>query len=240
MAARKQAPPPRQNRLLAFLPKDVQQRLMPEFETIFLRVRDLLHEANERIEHVYFPLNGVLSLVATMQTGMAIEVATIGNEGMLGLPLFLGVDRTPMQAFSQVAGETLRMPAATFAKQLKHEPKLASVLHRYTQALMVQIAQGTACNRAHQIEQRCCRWLLMTHDRVCTDEFVLTQQFLALMLGVRRATVSEVAVSLQKAGLIQYRRGKIRILDRRGLERRACDCYRIIRDEYIRLFGAPA
>jgi len=240
MAARKQAPPPRQNRLLAFLPKDVQQRLMPEFETIFLRVRDLLHEANERIEHVYFPLNGVLSLVATMQTGMAIEVATIGNEGMLGLPLFLGVDRTPMQAFSQVAGETLRMPAATFAKHLKREPKLASVLHRYTQALMVQIGQGTACNRAHLIEQRCGRWLLMTHDRVCTDEFVLTQQFLALMLGVRRATVSEVAVSLQKAGLIQYRRGKIRILDRRGLERRACDCYRIIRDEYIRLFGAPA
>ena len=103
---------------------------------------------------------------------------------------------------------------------------------------MVQIAQGTACNRAHQIEQRCCRWLLMTHDRVCTDEFVLTQQFLALMLGVRRATVSEVAVSLQKAGLIQYRRGMIRILDRRRLERRACDCYRIIRNEYIRLFGA--
>src|SRR5207244_3533227 len=148
MAARKQAPPPRQNRLLAFLPKDVQQRLMPEFETIFLRVRDLLHEANQRIEHVYFPLNVVLSLVATMQSGMAIEVATIGNEGMLGLPLFLGVDRTPVQALSQVA------------------------------------------------------------------------------------------VSLQKAGLIQYRRGMIRILDRRRLERRACDCYRIIRDEYIRLFGA--
>jgi hypothetical protein len=153
------------------------------------------------------------------------------------VPLFLGVDSAPVKAFAQVPGKTLRMGARTFQQHIQRESKLVGILRRYTQALMVQIAQGTACNRAHSTEQRCCRWLLMTHDRVATSDFVLTQEFLALMLGVRRATVSEIAVELQGTGLIQYRRGRIRIVNRRGLEQRACDCYRIIRNEYARLLG---
>jgi CRP-like cAMP-binding protein len=200
-------------------------------------VKEVLFEPNEGIDHVYFPLSSVLSLVATMHNGRAVEVATTGNEGMLGVSLFLGVDSTPLKAFAQVPGKTLRMEARVFRQYVQREPKLADILRRYTQALMVQMAQGTACNRAHSIEQRCCRWLLMTHDRVNTDNFVLTQEFLALMLGVRRATVGEIAMALQGAGLIQYRRGHMRIVNRRALEQRACACYRIVEDEYARLIG---
>jgi CRP-like cAMP-binding protein len=235
--AGKQNLPSQQNGLLGLLPLDVQRRLSRDFETPSLALKEVLFEPNERIDHVYFPLSSVLSMVATTHNGVAVEVATIGNEGMLGVPLFLGVDSAPLKAFAQVSGETLRMGARAFRQHVQREPKLAGVLRRYTQALMVQIAQGTVCNRAHSIEQRCCRWLLMTNDRVGTSHFVLTQEFLALMLGVRRATVSEAAAALQGAGLIQYRRGLVNIVNRRGLEQRACECYRIIRDEYARLLA---
>src|SRR5438309_4100583 len=156
----------RQNRLLGLLPRDVRQQLSRDFEILSLPVKEVLFEPNERIDHVYFPLSSVLSMVATVHNGAAVEVATIGKEGMLGVPLFLGVDSAPLKAFAQVPGETLRMGARAFRQHVQREPKLADVLRRYTQALMVQMAQGTACNRAHAIEQRCCRWLLMTHDRV--------------------------------------------------------------------------
>src|SRR5262249_43510409 len=147
--------------------------------------------------HVYFPLNGVVSMIATMDDDRQIEVATTGNEGMLGLPVFLGADWSALRAFSQVAGDVLRLSTPKFRKYIREEPALPPVLHRFTQALMMQISQSTACNRAHPIEQRCCRWLLMTHDRVNLDEFSLTQEFLAQMLGVRRASVGEIAGALQ-------------------------------------------
>jgi CRP-like cAMP-binding protein len=222
--------------LLTLLPRAMRDRLLPQFETVSLGIKDILYEPNAPIEYVYFPLNGVMSMVSILKGGAHIEVATTGNEGMLGLPVFLGRDSTPLQAFSQVPGESLRMKASAFKRHLKAEPALTTVLQRYTQAMMVQIAQGTACNRAHSIQQRCCRWLLMTHDRVFSDDFLLTQEFLGQMLGVRRATVSEVAGELQRAGLIQYSRGRVTITDRQGLERCACECYAIIRDEYDGLF----
>lgn len=237
MARQRTIPPAHQNRLLLLLPRATQERLLPQFDTVSFGIKDILYEPNVPIEYVYFPLNGVMSLVSILKNGSHIEVATTGNEGMLGLPVFLGRDSTPLQAFSQVPGDSLRMKVSAFKRHVKAEPSLTAVLQRYTQAMMVQIAQSTACNRAHSIQQRCCRWLLMTHDRVSSDDFLLTQEFLAQMLGVRRATVSEVAGELQRAGLIQYSRGRVTVTDRHALERCACECYGIIRDEYDRLFA---
>jgi CRP-like cAMP-binding protein len=170
-----------------------------------------------------------------MKNGKAAEVGVVGKEGMLGLPVFLGTDRSSGQSFSQVPGESLRLGADAFRAAIQRSRALVDLLHRYTQALFTQVSQSAACNSLHSIEERCCRWLLMTHDRVETDEFVLTQEFLAIMLGVRRASVAEVAGKLQQAGLIHYRRGQMRILDRQGLEATACECYSVIRAEYERL-----
>lgn len=153
--------------------------------------------------------------------------------------MFLGVDRTPLQAFSQVPGVCLRLSSTLFRKHLEREPELVALLQRYTQVLMMQISQGTACNRAHSIEQRCSRWLLMTHDRVNTREFALTQEFLGQMLGVRRATVNEVASKLQEGKLIRYTRGTVSVINRRGLETLSCACYWIVRTEYERILGRP-
>jgi CRP-like cAMP-binding protein len=163
----------------------------------------------------------------------------VGKEGMLGLPVFLGTDRSSGQSFSQVPGESLRMEVAAFRQAMTRSRALVDLLHRYTQALFTQVSQSAACNSLHSIDERCCRWLLMTHNRVETDEFVLTQEFLAIMLGVRRASVAKVAGKLQAAGLIRYRRGQLRILDRQGLEAAACECYGVIRAEYERLLPSP-
>jgi len=209
---------------------------MQSLELVSLELRQIVYEPNVPIEHVYFPINGVVSMLAHLQEGIEIEVGTVGNEGIVGLPIFLGSDITPGSAFSQVPGLAYRMPAATFKEFVRAPCRLTSVLHRYTQAIMVQISQGTGCNRAHSNDQRCARWLLQTHDRVGADEFILTQEFLAQMLGVRRATVSEVASEFQRDGLIQYSRGRIRILDRLRLEATSCGCYAVIRDEYDRMY----
>jgi CRP-like cAMP-binding protein len=189
------------------------------------------------LPYVLFPLSGIISIVMEMENGAQIEVATVGNEGMVGVPLFLGAETTPGRAFSQVPGQSLRVPADVFKEEVQRRGKLEHMLQRYTQALFVQTAQSTACNRLHTIEQRGARWLLMTHDRVDGDQFPLTQEFLAQMLGVRRASVSEVAGEFQRAGLIAYARGNIAILDRQGLEDASCECYRVVRDEYERLLG---
>jgi CRP-like cAMP-binding protein len=224
-----------QNRLLAALPPEVYARLLPHLETVALGVKDMAYAANEPIEHVYFPINGVISLVIFMENDQAVEVGTIGKEGMVGLPVFLRAERTPDQAFSQIPGDALRMPAEVFTQEVLPEGPFRALLHRYTQALMVQIAQSSACNRLHTDEQRCARWLLMTHDRVGADQFLLTQEFLAAMLGMRRARVNAVARVLRKRGLMRYSRGLITILDRPGLEAAACPCYGIIKAEYDRL-----
>ena len=174
-------------------------------------------------------------MLAHMEEGKLIEVATVGNEGMIGLPLFLGTDLTPGTSFSQIPGDALRMPAEHFRNAISQHGPFTRMLHRYTQALMVQISQGNACNRIHSIEERCARWLLLCHDRVGQDEFTLTQEFLSQMLGVRRATVNLVAATFHQAGLIDYTRGRMRILDRQSLESACCQCYGVIRDEYNRM-----
>ncbi len=227
------------NRLLAALPKADYKRIMTQMERVLLENKQLAYDVDKPIEFVYFPLTGVFSLVTFMEDGEGVEVATIGNEGMIGLPLFLGVDRTSGKAFTQVPGNSLRMTAAAFKEQIRRQGPLTQTLQLYTQALMVQISQGMACNGRHSIRQRCARWLLMTHDRVGAETFPLSQEFLALMLGVRRAGVNKVATDLKQAGLIQYSRGMIRILNRKELEDTSCECYQVIRKEFDRLLGSP-
>lgn len=227
------------NRLLSALSPADYKRLLPHLELVHLEMKHVAYETNQPIEYAYFPLTGLASMVTLMKGGKSVEVATIGNEGMIGLPLFLGVDRTAGRAFTQVPGDSLRISADQFQKEVRRQGGLARMLQLYTQALLVQISQAMACNGIHLIYQRTARWLLMTHDRVATDRFPLSQEFLGQMLGVRRAGVSEVASKLQKAGLIRYSRGTIEIVDRAGLEAAACECYGVIQAEFIRLLGAP-
>lgn len=207
-------------------------------EHISLESKQLAYDVNKPIKFVYFPLTAVFSLVTVMEDGVGVEVATIGNEGMTGLPLFLGVDRTSGKAFVQVPGDSLRMTTAAFKEEIR-KGALTQTLQFYTQALMVQISQGMACNGIHSIRQRCARWLLMTQDRVTAETFPLSQEFLALMLGVRRAGVNQVATELKQAGLIQYSRGVIRILNRKVLEATSCECYHVMKREFDRLLGPP-
>ncbi|MCC5642869.1 Crp/Fnr family transcriptional regulator [Nostoc sp. CHAB 5824] len=225
------------NQLLAALPSEEYSRLAPYMEVVSLEFRRELYLRNQPIEHVYFVNYGVASMLTVMTDGSAIEVATVGNEGMVGLPVFLGADRIPGECFMQVAGSGLRMRVDAFKTHVTADSQLYNLLQRYTQALFNQIAQSAACNRLHSIEQRMCRWLLMTADRVETDTFSLTQEFLSVMLGVNRSTVSLSASILQKAGLINYIRGQITILDRSGLENITCECYQVVNAEFERLFN---
>lgn len=223
------------NRLLEHLEKAAYQEFASDLEAVNLASRQILYEPDEPIEYVYFPVNGVVSLLAHMEDGCMIEVATVGNEGIVGLPLFFGANATPGTAVSQVPGTALRISAKRFRKAIEGSAALTKILHRYAQALMVQISQGNACNRVHSLEERCARWLLLCHDRTAGEDVLLTQEFLSQMLGVRRAGVNLVAATFQKVGFIEYSRGRIRILNRLGLESSACRCYFIIRDEYERM-----
>lgn len=229
------------NRLLAMVPEKERDLLAPAFELIDMELKQTVYEEDKPVEHVYFPISGVLSLVSGMDDGRGIEVATIGNEGMAGLPVFLQATLTSShRAFSQVPGQALRMPAAQFSEFVtsSQDGGLHRALNRYTQALMSMIARTVACNALHSVQQRACRWLLFTHDRAGEDEFLLTQEFLGQMLGVTRASVNEVAQELQNAGAIDYTRGRLRILDREQLESRSCECYEVIRKEFDRLLQA--
>jgi CRP-like cAMP-binding protein len=229
------------NLLLGTLDASTRELIAPHMQRLPLKVRDFIYTSGQQITHVYFPVEGVISMTAEIETDVApnsmVEVATVGNEGMVGLQLFLGAETTPGHAFAQVAGTALRMEAGRF-RAAAEEPVFARLLHRYTQALLVQISQSTACNRVHSLKQRCARWVLMTHDRVRGDEFNLTQEFLAQMLGERRGSVSGVASALQQAGFIRYVRGNMTIVDRAGLESVSCGCYQVVRDEYDRLLGS--
>jgi CRP-like cAMP-binding protein len=223
----------RANRLLALLPPDTLAALAPSLQLVPLRLRDTVAEEGKPIRHVYFPVQGVISMLASVEgTQRAVEIGTVGNEGMAGLPLFLGAARSPGETFVQVPGQGWRAAARPFLEAVQAHPPLARVLLRYTQALMVQISQSTACNRAHSPLQRCARWLLMTHDRVPEDTFELTQEFLAQMLGERRPTVSRAASQLQARGMIRYSRGRVTVLDRPRLMECACACYGVVRSEY--------
>jgi CRP-like cAMP-binding protein len=228
------------NRLLSLLPPVDYQRLRPHLQAVPLEYRQSLYRANKPIAFVYFIETGVGSLVNTMANGQAAEVGTIGSEGMVGLPLVFGDNRTPTSVYIQVPGAGLRMRAPLFRQELANSASMQATMLRYAHAFFNQVAQSAACNHFHNIQQRTCRWMLMTHDRMQSDEFLLTQEFLAMMLGVQRTGVSAAAGGLQRAGLILYKRGNVTILDRRGLERLSCECYGVSKREFDRLLGARA
>lgn len=224
-----------ENRLLATLPRKEYENLLPLMDRVYLGLKEILYRPNEPIEYVYFPVDGLISLITIMADGSAVEVGTVGNEGMVGIPVFLGAVSMAGQAFGQVPGTCLRMETGAFRRVIAEGGAFRDLIQRYLQVLFNQIAQSTACNRLHRTEQRFARWVLMTHDRVGADTFHLTQEFLSLMLGVRRATVSEIAGKFQKKGIITYRWGSMTISDRRGLEATSCECYGVIRAEFDRL-----
>jgi CRP-like cAMP-binding protein len=225
------------NLLLRLLSPVERRTVESEMEDVELKMREILFQGNAAIDSVYFPLSGVMSLVLG-GAEKPVEVGTIGNEGMVGTPVFLGAAMSPTQSFAQVPGRALRVSAKDFRALVERMPRFQRVIARYTQALINQISQTVACNLLHSVEQRMCRWLLITHDRVGSDEFPMTQEFLAQMLGVRRASVSVVAAMLQRDGLISYLHGRIRVLDRAALERASCICYVLVRNEYARLLLA--
>jgi CRP-like cAMP-binding protein len=227
----------RTNRLLSLLSDSDYERLRPHLSQVVFDYRKSLYEASRPIEHIYFPVDGLASLVITTADGASAEVGTIGNEGVVGLPVCLGDRDAPSSVYVQVPGTALGIDARLFRGELERSPTLHLIMLRYAHAFFNQVAQSAACFHLHRVEQRCCRWLLMTRDRMPTDDFLLTHEFLGMMLGVRRTTVTEVMGSLQKAGLIRYRRGHVTILDREALRRRACECYDISRLEFDRLLG---
>jgi CRP-like cAMP-binding protein len=226
------------NRLLALLREEDRERLRQHLEPVVLEYRRQLYNANEPIEFVHFIESGVGSLVLTMANGQAAEVGTIGNEGFVGLPALLGDHRAPTSVYIQVPGIGLRMKANVFRDELDRSGAMRATMLRYAHALFNQVAQSAACAALHSLEQRCCRWMLMTRDRMQSDEFLLTQEFLAMMLGVRRAGVTVAASGLRRAGLIDYKRASVTIIDRRGLEQRSCECYGVSKREFDRLLGA--
>lgn len=225
------------NRLLAALPREDYERLRPHLETVSLTLKQVLHAPNQAIEDVYFPINAVVSLIIIMEDGSSVEVGTVGNEGMVGIPVLLGAESMQGEMFAQIPGEAARMQAGVFKDQINQGGPFRDLLQRYVQALFNQIAQSSACNGIHSTEQRFCKWMLMTRDRVGSDQFPLTQEFIGQMLGVRRATVSEIASKNQRAGLIEYSRGQVRIRDREGLKDCSCECYGITRGEFDRLLN---
>jgi CRP-like cAMP-binding protein len=233
-------PNQRTNRLLSLLSDDDYERLRPHLSLVTLEYRKSLYEASRPIEQVYFPTEGVASLVLTTSDGSSVEVGTIGSEGMVGLPICLGDREAPSSVYVQVPGTALQIDAAIFRGELAARPTLQLAMLRYAHAFFNQVAQSAACAHLHRAEQRCCRWLLMTRDRMPSGEFLLTQEFLGMMLGVRRTTVSDVMGSLQKAGLLRYRRGHVSILDHDALRQRACECYEISKLEFDRLLGDTA
>ncbi len=226
-----------ENRLLAALARKEYDRLRPHLEKVSLRLKDILYEPSGPIPHVYFPLDGVVSLVIIMDGGFSLEVGIIGNEGMVGTPVFLGCQSSLTRAISQVPGNALRMEATVFQEEMLRRGPLYGLVQRSTQAMINQVSQSTVCNHRHSVTKRMCRWLLMSHDRVGTDEFPLTHEFLAQMLGVRRPTVTAAAGSLQTAGLIRYHRGRVTVLDRKGMEAASCECYGMVAAELDRLLG---
>jgi CRP-like cAMP-binding protein len=231
---------PGNNRLLAALPGVVRSKLAFGMEKVSVAPEQVLYEFDTPITHIWFPISGVISLAVTMKNEAVIEVATIGNEGLVGLPAAFGADRGLTKALGQVPGEAMKMRVDAFRLALDEYPELRDMVERYTVAMMSQIMRSTACNHAHTVQERMCRWLLMTHDRVGEDEFRLTQEFLALMLGVRRPSVTVCAGKMQKAGLISYQHGRIRVLDRAGLEARSCECYAVVRREFERMLPEPS
>ena len=228
---------PRGNRLLDSLSPAKEADLAPHLEHVRLELKELLFEPGKRIDSVYFPITAVASLLNLVEDTSGVEIATVGNEGLGGLSVSWGINTFNPREFvqCQVPGDALVMDAETFASKVAAGGELTWLVHRYTQAFVTQIGQQVACNGLHSIQERCARWMLLTHDLVGSDEFPLTQEFLAQMLGVRRPSVTVVAGILQQAGFIRFHRGRITVTDRRGLENSSCDCYRVLREVFDRL-----
>ena len=231
------SPDDQPNRFLSSLRPESYARLAPELETVDLRAKVVVWEPDAPIRSIYFPHTCVMSIIVLMRDGVAVEAGTVGREGFLGVPVLFGGESTSTQAIVQVAGMASRIPSSVFRRAIAEDSALRDFSLRYAQALLEQTAQSVACNGRHDLSERCARWLLMTRDRVEGDEFHLTQEFLATMLGVRRATVTVAAAMLQRAGLIRYQRGRVTILDRSGLEDAACECYDVVRRKYEKLVG---
>ena len=229
------APNPLTNRLLAALPEPEWQRWQPQLEAVELPLGQVLYESGTTLTHVVFPTTAIVSLLYVMENGDSAEIGVVGTEGIVGISLFMGGESTPSRAVVQSAGQGLRMTAAAMKDEFNRAGPVLHLLLRYTQALITQMAQTAVCNRHHTLDQQLCRWLLLSLDRLPGNELVMTQELIANMLGVRREGVTEGAVKLQRAGLIRYSRGHVKVLDRAGLERRCCECYAVVRKEYDRL-----
>jgi len=229
---------PRQNRLLAALPEAEWERWLPQMEGVDLPLGKVLYESGASLSHVYFPTTAIVSLLYVLEDGASAEIAVVGNEGIVGISLFMGGESTPSRAVVQSAGRGFRLNASLMMQEFNRAGPVLHLLLRYTQALITQMAQTAVCNRHHTLDQQLCRWLLLSLDRLNSDQLVMTQELIANMLGVRREGVTEAAGQLQKDGLISYRRGHITVLDRDRLERRACECYAVVRKEYDRLLPA--
>ena len=228
---------PRKNQLLAALPAAEWAGWESQLEFVDLALGDVLYESGGALSHVYFPTTAIVSLLYVMENGASAEIAVVGNEGIVGISLFMGGESTSSRAVVQSAGQAYRLTAARIKEEFKRAPVLHLLL-RYTQALITQMAQTAVCNRHHTLDQQLCRWLLLSLDRLKGSELVMTQELISNMLGVRREGVTESATKLQKAGLIKYSRGRITVLDRAGLEARSCECYAVVKREYDRLLPA--
>ena len=237
MARLTTAKPPNGNRLLARLPRPDYQRLHSRLDAVRLSVGDVLYQPDQPQSHLYFPITSVVSLVYTMKNGATGEMGVVGRDGVVGMALFMGGGTRPNRALVQIGGDAVRLSAKALRSELKRSDALETLLLRYTQALLTQISQTAVCNCLHPLEQRLCRWLLLCADRAGPGELALTHALLAAMLGVRRESVTAAARALRAAQLIGYRRGRIAVINRRGLERRVCECYEVVRRETDRLLG---
>ncbi|HEV7821151.1 MAG TPA: Crp/Fnr family transcriptional regulator, partial [Burkholderiales bacterium] len=230
-------PDPKQNHLLAALPAAEFARLQPHLEPVPMLLGQTLYEPGGQLQHAYFPTTAIVSLLYVMESGVSAEMAGVGNEGVLGISLFMGGDTTPSTAVVQTAGHGYRLPVRVLKEEFARGGPLQRMLLRYTQAVVTQMFQTGACNRHHSIEQQLCRWLLLTLDRMPTNELIITQELVANALGVRREGVTEAAGNLQRAGIISYRRGHISVLKRGGLEAGSCECYAVVKKELDRLLS---
>ncbi|HSH72313.1 MAG TPA: Crp/Fnr family transcriptional regulator [Methylophilaceae bacterium] len=226
---------PTQNHLLNALPKTEYDRLLAHLELVNMPLGEVLYESGGHLKHVYFPTSAIISLLYVMEDGSSAEIAVVGNEGILGISLFMGGETTPSRAVVQSAGYGYRLKSQLLKDEFNRNGPVLRLLLRYTQALITQMAQTAVCNRHHSVEQQLCRWLLLSIDRLAKDEIIMTQELIANMLGVRREGVTEAAGKLQRAGLIDYSRGHIKVINRLGLEARSCECYRVVKDEFDRL-----
>ena len=231
----KQPNSPLQNQLLAALPMTALQRWLPHLEPVELPLGQVLYESGAAMPYVYFPTNAIVSLLYVLEDGASAEIAVVGFEGLVGISIFMGGGTTPSRAVVQSAGSGYRLRSDVIKAEFDHAGPAMHLLLRYTQALITQMAQTAVCNRHHSLDQQLCRWLLLSLDRLQSNQLVMTQELIANMLGVRREGVTEAALKLQRAGLISYSRGHINVLDRPGLEGRTCECYEVVKKEYDRL-----